>query len=74
MTAIARSPAPHVVIVGGGGTGGALALDLVLRGLRWPGSSPSSSSSRPDPLISLSLGVLGALATSRLGAGARPCC
>ena len=34
MTAIARSPAPHVVIVGGGGTGGALALDLVLRGLR----------------------------------------
>ncbi len=29
-----RSPAPHVVIVGGGGTGGALALDLVLRGLR----------------------------------------
>jgi glycerol-3-phosphate dehydrogenase len=25
---------PHVVIVGGGGTGGALAHDLVLRGLR----------------------------------------
>ncbi|MGA2514186.1 MAG: FAD-dependent oxidoreductase [Candidatus Limnocylindrales bacterium] len=28
------SSAPHVVIVGGGGTGGALAHDLVLRGLR----------------------------------------
>ncbi|MER3426253.1 MAG: anaerobic glycerol-3-phosphate dehydrogenase subunit A, partial [Thermoleophilia bacterium] len=28
-----RSP-PHVVIVGGGGTGGALAHDLALRGLR----------------------------------------
>ena len=34
MTAPLRSPAPHVVIVGGGGTGAALALDLVLRGLR----------------------------------------
>src|SRR5687768_4505074 len=27
-------PAPHVLIVGGGGTGGALAHDLALRGLR----------------------------------------
>ena len=34
MSLETRSPAPHVVIVGGGGTGGALALDLVLRGLR----------------------------------------
>lgn len=34
MTVVNRSPAPHVVIVGGGGTGGALALDLVLRGIR----------------------------------------
>jgi len=34
MTSFARSSPPHVVIVGGGGTGGALALDLVLRGLR----------------------------------------
>ena len=34
MSLVNRSPAPHVVIVGGGGTGGALALDLVLRGLR----------------------------------------
>ena len=34
MTAMNRPPAPHVVIVGGGGTGGALALDLVLRGVR----------------------------------------
>ncbi len=34
MSLQTRSPAPHVVIVGGGGTGGALALDLVLRGLR----------------------------------------
>jgi len=34
MNATYRSPAPHVVIVGGGGTGGALALDLVLRGIR----------------------------------------
>ena len=29
-----HSSAPHVVIVGGGGTGGALAHDLVLRGIR----------------------------------------
>jgi len=29
-----RAPAPHVVIVGGGGTGGAIAHDLSLRGLR----------------------------------------
>jgi glycerol-3-phosphate dehydrogenase len=29
-----RSSAPHVVIVGGGGTGGAVAHDLALRGLR----------------------------------------
>jgi glycerol-3-phosphate dehydrogenase len=34
MTVTNRSLAPHVVIVGGGGTGGALALDLVLRGIR----------------------------------------
>ena len=34
MSSTVRSPSPHVVIVGGGGTGGALAHDLVLRGLR----------------------------------------
>jgi glycerol-3-phosphate dehydrogenase len=34
MSSSPRAPSPHVVIVGGGGTGGALALDLVLRGLR----------------------------------------
>ena len=30
----ARSDAPHVLIVGGGGTGGALAHDLALRGVK----------------------------------------
>lgn len=34
MNAIAHPTPPHVVIVGGGGTGGALAHDLALRGLR----------------------------------------
>lgn len=34
MSDIARTPKPHVVIVGGGGTGGALAHDLILRGAR----------------------------------------
>ncbi|MGZ6340783.1 MAG: FAD-dependent oxidoreductase, partial [Candidatus Limnocylindrales bacterium] len=29
-----QASAPHVVIIGGGGTGGALAHDLILRGLR----------------------------------------
>jgi glycerol-3-phosphate dehydrogenase len=31
---ITRAPRPHVLIIGGGGTGGALAHDLTLRGLR----------------------------------------
>ena len=34
MNANPRSLPPHVLIVGGGGTGGALAHDLALRGLR----------------------------------------
>ena len=35
MSALAsRTSAPHVLIIGGGGTGGALAHDLTLRGLR----------------------------------------
>ena len=29
-----RAPAAHVLIVGGGGTGGALAHDLALRGMK----------------------------------------
>jgi glycerol-3-phosphate dehydrogenase len=32
--ATAAAPAPHILIIGGGGTGGALAHDLTLRGLR----------------------------------------
>lgn len=34
MTTVPHATPPHVVIVGGGGTGGALAHDLALRGLR----------------------------------------
>lgn len=34
MPTAARSAMPHVVVVGGGGTGGAVAHDLALRGLR----------------------------------------